>query len=193
MNIIQAWRVWIYYRLSRDDDTEMNSLKNQRRILIDYVEEHGYELVGESYDDNVSGMTFERDGIEKIYEAAENHMMDVVLVKDLSRLGRHKTQTGLFIDYLRRQNIRVICVTDHTDSFNEDDEFRMDMNQFVNHMYAKDVSRKARYGYRQKQKDKGVCNMPPMGYYKDKNTGKIIIKDEPADIIKEIYGMYLCR
>ena len=191
MNVMQVWRIWIYYRLSRDDDKEMNSLKNQRRILMDYIEQHGHIFVGESFDDNVSGMTFDRDGIEEIYKAASEHKMDVVLVKDLSRLGREKIQTAIFIDYLRRQGIRVISVTDNTDSFNEDDEFRMDMSQFINHMYARDVSKKVRYGYRQKQKDKGICNMPPMGYYKDKNTGKIIVKNEPANIVKEIYAMYL--
>ena len=56
----------------------------------------------------------------------------VVLVKDLSRLGREKIQTAMFIEYLRSHNIRVISATDNTDSFNEDDEFRMDMNQFIN-------------------------------------------------------------
>ncbi len=191
MDTTEKWRVWIYYRLSRDDDKEMDSLKNQKSILMDYIETNGHEFVGESFDDNVSGMTFDRDGIEEIYDAAAEHKMDAVLVKDLSRLGRHKTQTALFIDYLKRQNVRVICVTDHTDSFNEDDEFRMDMTQFVNHMYARDVSKKVTAGYRQKQKDKGVCNMPPMGYYKDKNTGKIVIKAEPAKIIKQIYEWYL--
>ena len=191
MNTIQAWRIWIYYRLSRDDDKEMNSLKNQRQILMDYIERNGHLFAGESFDDNVSGMTFEREGIEKIYEAAAEHKMDVVLVKDLSRLGREKIQTAMFIEYLRSHNIRVISVTDNTDSFNEDDEFRMDMNQFINHMYARDVSKKVRYGYRQKQKDKDVCNMPPMGYYKDKLKDEIVIMDEPAEIVREIYTMYL--
>ena len=69
MNIMQAWRIWIYYRLSRDDDKEMNSLKNQRQILMDYIEKNGYQFAGESFDDNVSGMTFERNGIEEIYQA----------------------------------------------------------------------------------------------------------------------------
>ena len=48
MNIMQAWRIWIYYRLSRDDDKEMNSLKNQRQILMDYIEKNGHQFVGES-------------------------------------------------------------------------------------------------------------------------------------------------
>ena len=47
MNIMQAWRIWIYYRLSRDDDKEMNSLKNQRQILMDYIEKNGYQFAGE--------------------------------------------------------------------------------------------------------------------------------------------------
>ena len=51
-------RAWLYYRLSRDEDQEMNSLHNQRQILVDYAEQHGYEIVGESFDDNVTGMTF---------------------------------------------------------------------------------------------------------------------------------------
>lgn len=55
-------RVWLYYRLSRDEDGEMNSLYNQRKILLDYAEEKGYEIAGESFDDNVSGMTFQREG-----------------------------------------------------------------------------------------------------------------------------------
>ncbi len=191
MNIMQAWRIWIYYRLSRDEDKEMNSLKNQRRILMDYIEREGHIFVGESYDDNVSGMTFQRNGIDEICKAAKEHKMDVVLVKDLSRLGREKIQTSMFIEYLRSKGIRVISITDNTDSFNTDDGFRMEMSQFMNHMYARDVSKKIRYGYRQKQKDKGICNMPPMGYYKDKNSGKIVIKNEPAGIVKEIYSMYL--
>ena len=53
-------RIWLYYRLSRDEDKELNSLNNQRSILMDYAKQHGYEVVGESFDDNVSGMHFQR-------------------------------------------------------------------------------------------------------------------------------------
>jgi DNA invertase Pin-like site-specific DNA recombinase len=51
-------RAWLYYRLSRDEDQEMNSLQNQRQILVDYAEQNGYEIVGESFYDNVSETTF---------------------------------------------------------------------------------------------------------------------------------------
>ena len=49
-------KVWLYYRLSRDEDAELNSLTNQRNILVEYAKANNHEIVGESYDDNVSGM-----------------------------------------------------------------------------------------------------------------------------------------
>ena len=62
-------KVWLYYRLSRDEDEELNSLSNQRKIIYNYAVGNGHEVVGESFDDNVSGMHFNRAGIDKIYEA----------------------------------------------------------------------------------------------------------------------------
>ena len=64
-------RAWLYYRLSRDEDKELNSLTNQKNILVEYAENNGYTVIGESFDDNVSGMHFNREGIEKIYDEVE--------------------------------------------------------------------------------------------------------------------------
>ena len=91
-------KVWLYYRLSRDEDAELNSLTNQKNILVEYAKANGHEIVGESFDDNVSGMHFNREGINKIYEQVEQNNIEAIIVKDMSRLGRHKTQTALFID-----------------------------------------------------------------------------------------------
>ena len=145
-------KVWLYYRLSRDEDKELNSLTNQKQILVDYCNNHEYEIVGESFDDNVSGMHFDRDGIEKIYEEVEKKSIDAVVVKDLSRLGRHKTQTAIFIDYLRQNDIRVLSVTENIDTSNEDDELIVGFKGIFNDMYCRDISKKIRAGYKQKQK-----------------------------------------
>ena len=91
-------KVWLYYRLSRDEDEELNSLNNQRKIIYNFAVSNGHEVVGESFDDNVSGMHFNREGIDKIYEVVEAGKIEAIIVKDLSRLGRHRTQTALFID-----------------------------------------------------------------------------------------------
>ena len=183
-------RVWLYYRLSRDDDAEQNSLTNQRNILVEYAKARNHEIVGESFDDNVSGMTFDREGIEKIYEQFDKKSIDAVVVKDLSRLGRHRTQTMVFIDELRRHNIRVLSVTENIDSFNEADDLTIGFKGIINDMYCKDTSRRISAGYLQKQRE-GIVLSVPLGYFKDKNTDEVVIIEEEAEIVRRIYDLYL--
>lgn len=183
-------RAWLYYQLSRDEDEELNSLTNQRSIIAGYAEKNGFTIAGESFDDNVSGMHFDRDGIEKICEAVEQNQIDAVIVKDLSRLGRHRTQTAVFIDYLKKHDVRVISVTENIDTSNENDDLVIGMKQIINDMYAKDASRKIRSTYRQKQKE-GIVIIPPFGYFKDKNTRQVVIVEEAADTVRLIFKLYL--
>ena len=192
-------KVWLYYRLSRDEDEELNSLNNQRKIIYNFAVSNGHEVVGESFDDNVSGMHFNREGIDKIYEVVE-----AIIVKDLSRLGRHRTQTALFIDYLREHDVRVLSATENlrehqvrvisategVDTFRDEDDLIIGVRGLMNDYYAKDIGKKIRAGYRQKQKD-GIVITPPFGYWKDKNTGQIRIDAEATVTVQLIYSLYL--
>lgn len=183
-------KVWLYYRLSRDEDKELNSLSNQRNIIYHYAITNGHEVVGESFDDNVSGMHFNRAGIDKIYEVVEAGLIEAIVVKDLSRLGRHRTQTALFIDYLREHNVRVLSATENIDTFNEADDLIIGFKGLVNDFYARDGSRRVRTGYRQKQKE-GIVMIPPFGYFKDKNTKQVVIVEEAAETVRMIFTAYI--
>lgn len=116
--------------------------------------------------------------------------IDAVIVKDLSRLGRHRTQTALFIDYLREHQVRVISATEGVDTFRDEDDLIIGVRGLMNDYYAKDIGKKIRAGYRQKQKD-GIVITPPFGYWKDKNTGQIRIDAEAAVTVQLIYSLYL--
>ena len=183
-------KVWLYYRLSRDEDEELNSLNNQRKIIYNFAVSNGHEVVGESFDDNVSGMHFNREGIDKIYEVVEAGKIEAIIVKDLSRLGRHRTQTALFIDYLREHDVRVLSATENIDTFNENDDLIIGFKGLVNDFYARDGSRRVRTGYRQKQKE-GVVTIPPFGYFKDKNTKKVVVVEEAAETVRLIFSAYV--
>ena len=183
-------KAWLYYRLSRDEDEELNSLMNQRKIIYDYAVSRGHEIVGESFDDNVSGMHFNREGINKIYEVVDAGLIEAVIVKDLSRLGRHRTQTALFIDYLRENNVRVLSATENIDTFNENDDLVIGFKGLLNDFYARDNGRRVRTGYRQKQKE-GIVTIPPFGYFKDKNTKQVVIVEEAAETVRLIYSLYV--
>lgn len=183
-------KVWLYYRLSRDEDEELNSLNNQRKIIYNFAVSNGHEVMGESSDDNVSGMHFNREGIDKIYEVVEAGKIEAIIVKDLSRLGRHRTQTALFIDYLREHDVRVLSATENIDTFNENDDLIIGFKGLVNDFYARDGSRRVRTGYRQKQKE-GIVTIPPFGYFKDKNTKKVVVVEEAAETVRLIFSAYV--
>ena len=89
-------RVWLYYRLSRDEDDELNSLRNQRSIIESYAISNGHEIIGESFDDNVSGMRFDRKGLNQVTQAVDAGQIDAVIVKDLSRFGRNYIEAGRY-------------------------------------------------------------------------------------------------
>lgn len=183
-------RVWLYARLSNDDDPAQNSLQNQQEICRAFAEKNGWSIAGSAADDNISGMNFSRRGLDMLTAAVQAKQVDAVLVKDLSRLGRHRTQTALFIDYLREHQVRVISVTEGVDTFCEEDDLMIGVRGLMNDYYAKDIGKKIRAGYRQKQKD-GIVITPPFGYWKDKNTGEIKVIEEAAETVRMVYPLYL--
>ena len=185
-----AMRVWLYARLSNDDDPAQNSLQNQQEICRAFAEKKGWTIAGSSADDNISGMNFSRRGLDMLTAAVQAKQVDAVLVKDLSRLGRHRTQTALFIDFLRQQQVRVISVTEGVDTFCEEDDLMISIRGLMNDYYAKDIGKKIRAGYQQKQKD-GLVITPPFGYWKDRNTNQVLAQPEAAETVQLIYSLYL--
>lgn len=183
-------RAWIYARLSNDDDQEMNSLLNQQEICRTFAKQNSYLVIGESFDDNVSGMTFSRRGLDELIAAVDAEKIDAVLVKDLSRLGRHRTQTALLIDFLREHGVRVVSITEGLDTSSDEDDLVIGIRGLMNDYYARDIGNKIRAGYRQKQRE-GIVITPPFGYQKDRNTNTIELHPEASETVRAVYSLYL--
>lgn len=155
----------MYIRLSREDGDkqESESISNQRKILQRYIKEEGLTLVKEYVDDGVSGTTFDRAGFNELLQDIENNIIDMVITKDLSRLGRDYIKTGFYIeDYFPKNNIRYVSVTDGIDTYI--DSTNNDITPFkaiMNDMYAKDISKKIRSVYKEKQRQgEYMCSIP---------------------------------
>lgn len=108
-----TYKAAIYCRLSRDDDnySESESIVNQKRMLAKYAQEHGWEVYDFYIDDGISGTTFDRPDFTRMIEDIEDGRVNLVLTKDLSRLGRDYIKTGHFIEvYFPEKNVRYIAV-----------------------------------------------------------------------------------
>ena len=186
----------MYIRISREDGDkqESESIGNQRNILQRYVKENNLNFIREYVDDGVSGTTFDRPGFRKMLQDIENQNINMVITKDLSRLGRDYIKTGFYIeDYFPKNNVRYVAVTDGIDTYI--DSTNNDITPFkaiMNDMYAKDISRKIRSVYKEKQKSgEYLCSIPAYGYKKHPTIkNKLIIDDQVRTIVEKIFDMY---
>ena len=181
-----------YVRLSRDEDTTKDSLENQKKILMDYAKQHGIELAYIFEDDNVSGYTFDRDGLNALRDLIDAGKVNTILVKDLSRLGRNNAKTLIFLDYLKEQGVRLIAVTENIDTRNMEDDMILGIKTWYNELYVKDISKKIRTAVRQRMKEGGLVIVPQFGYKENPEKPKTYIIDEPAAAtVRKIFELYL--
>ena len=96
---------WVYCRIDAPEDAH-GSLKNQKKELFDYAEQLGFEVMGSS-EDIGSGLNFDRSGLAEVLVAADAGKIDVLVIKNLSRLGRDTAKTIDLVHKLDEQGIRI--------------------------------------------------------------------------------------
>ena len=155
----------MYIRLSREDGDkqESESIGNQRKIIERYINEQNLTLVDEYVDDGISGTTFDRKNFNRMINDIENGKINMVITKDLSRLGRDYIKTGYYIEnYFPEKQVRYVSILDGIDTYEE--TVNNDITPFkaiMNDMYAKDISKKIRSVFKEKQRQgEYMCSIP---------------------------------
>lgn len=180
-----------YYRLSREEaqEGESASISNQKKIVEAYCEQHGIALLQFFVDDGWSGGNFERPGFQSMMRALESGKANMVITKDLSRLGRDMRESSYYAEQFFPENqIRYIAIADNFDS---DTENVMAPFQFaMNEVYLRDGSRKIKDVLKMKRSRGEYCACPPYGYAKDPQNKDSLIPDaETAPIVQRIFQM----
>ena len=196
------YNVAIYIRLSKEDVDrgydESESIKNQRTLLTEYVQKLGweYKLIDIYIDQGYTGTNFNRPAFQRMIRDINSGKVNMVVTKDLSRLGRDYIETGEYIEkWFQENNVRYVSVTDGIDTF-ETANGNNDIAPFksiLNDMYSKDLSKKIRTALHTMQKQgKLVGWKTAIGYMKDPNDkNKLIICEPEAEIVKTIFNMAL--
>ena len=186
----------LYCRLSQEDANEgdSNSITNQKDILLRYAKEHRFPNPTFFVDDGYSGTNYDRPGFQQMLSEIEARKVVVVLTKDLSRLGRNSSLTGLYINFtFPKYSVRYIAINDHFDTIdpNSTDNDVAGIKNWFNEFFAKDTSRKIRAV----QKAKGERGVPlttnvPFGYRKDpEDRTKWIVDEAAALVVKRIFKL----
>ena len=148
---MQKYKVAAYLRLSKEEfsnEKESNSITNQKLIIDNYLKEHKeYKLFDYYIDDGYSGTNFNRPEFQRMLEDIKHKKIDVIIIKDLSRLGRNYIETGNFIEVIfPAMGVSVVsvdenCEIDSSDYYGDD---YLPLKNLFNDMYAKDISKKVR-------------------------------------------------
>ena len=190
----QNCRVAIYCRLSREDgNEESQSISSQKEILTDYVTKQGWNIVDIYIDDGFSGTNFERPDFKRLLVDIEIGKIDIVITKDLSRLGRNYIQTGYYTEeFFPEHNVRYIALNDGFDTSQEETTDFAPFKNIINEWYAKDISKKIRFTLDNKAKNGDPRNtvFPIFGYAYNENYERIP-DPETAPIVQLIYKKYV--
>ena len=182
------YKVGIYIRLSREDDnkeenTESVSIQNQRTLLMQYLKDEELTFVKEYVDDGISGTTFDREQFNQLLQDIENGIINMVVTKDLSRLGRDYILSGHYVEkYFPENSVRFVAILDGIDTGL--DSTSNDIAPFksvLNDMYAKDISKKINSVLKSKRKEGlYIGNSAPYGYQKNPENKYHLIPDPIA-------------
>ena len=156
-----------YTRISFEDDEEKEkdntSIENQKAIIEDFVRRKfpGSRLT--FYEDrDRSGYTFEsREDYQRMRKAMMARKIDILVVKDFSRLSRRNSRGLVELEDLRDAGIRIISIGDNIDYPNDDDWLKIQCQFLINEMPVTDTSKQVRNVIRRRQEDgKWICAAP---------------------------------
>ncbi len=194
--------IGFYMRLSLSDSDvskgnkdESYSIENQRLLLTSFVEDRDdlYGEIREYIDDGYTGTNFDRPAFIRMIEDAKKGLLQVIIVKDLSRLGRDYIDVG---DYLEQifplLGIRFIAVCSMYDSNDYQGKtmgLEMNLSNLVNSLYSKDLSKKYKSAIQTKWKQgKSTSGRVPYGYVKSKSDKYVWEVDpEAAEAVRLIF------
>ena len=184
----------IYCRLSDEEKkhgNESESITNQRAIIRDYCEKHDIIIVKEFVDDGYSGGNFERPGFQAMLNHLSGGKVNMVITKDLSRLGRDMTESSYYAErFFPEHGIHYLAPGNDFDSMG--DNLMAPFQFAMNDVYLRDTSRKVRQTLDMKRRKGKYAACPPYGYRKDPRCRHHLIPDaETAPVVEEIYDLYL--
>ncbi|MEK5379213.1 recombinase family protein [Niallia sp. FSL W8-0635] len=183
------FRVGAYARVSTGREEQDTSLVNQKLMFEKYIHDKGW-IFEKYYQDRKTGTKAKRPELIELLGDIEQKNIDVVLVKDLSRLARNGELSYKIANLAKAHGVYIISLDGMVNTMKKN----MDMLGLLAWMYEKESQNLS-------QKIKSVKEVgastgkyqgstPPYGYYLE--NGKLCIrKDETPSIVKRIFQEYI--
>lgn len=191
-------KVVAYCRVSTDHEDQKNSLENQRAFFEEYVSSHkDWKLIEIYADEGISGTSLKkRNAFNRMYRDGAKKKYDIILTKEVCRFARNTVDTLEKTREFKKWNIEVKFIIDNISTFDTDGELRLTIMAGMAQDESRRISERVQFGVIQSMK-RGVAFgniVYGYDYVRDEITGKktkLVINPKEAEIVKEIFKMYL--
>lgn len=190
----------IYCRLSEEDKNKKNrlddsgSIQNQKLMLTEYAEKHGWEIYGIYSDDDYTGSDRNRPAFKRMISDARAKKFNIVLCKTLSRFTRELEVVETYIHNLfPLLGIRFVSIVDNIDTDIAGNKKSRQINGLINEWYLEDMSESIKAALKTRMKaGYFIGSFAPYGYKKDPDIkGHLVIDVETAQTVRDIFDMYI--
>ncbi len=202
---MKTYHAGIYCRLSVDDTNnsakakgyipadESVSIENQKKLLSKFVALNGWVEAKTYIDDGFSGGNFQRPGFQEMLEDAKSGVINLILVKDLSRLGRDYVEVGRYTDVVFPSlGCRFVSVLDCLDTEGGNTDM-LHFRSLMNDYHLRDLSSKIKSVlYSKKAGGQFAVAYAPYGYRKSpEDKHKLAVDEYAAVTVRRIFEMRL--
>lgn len=186
----------IYARLSVENsgkDDDGNSLQNQIAVCEDYLDGCPHLQLMEVYSDNGrTGTVFDRPAWNRLMDDVRTGKIQCIMVRDLSRFGRDYVETGSYLEKIfPALGTRFISVKENFDNFtcgNAMESLSVSLQNLVNAMYSRDISKKVSTALRAQMETGSFRNRNlPYGYLWNGDKTAYVVDEEAAAVVRQIF------
>ena len=186
----------IYARLSVENsgkDDDGNSLQNQIAVCEDYLDGCPHLRLTEVYSDNgKTGTVFDRPAWNRLMDDVRTGKIQCIVVRDLSRFGRDYVETGSYLEKIfPALGTRFISVKENFDNFtcgNAMESLSVSLQNLVNAMYSRDISKKVSTALRAQMETGSFRNRNlPYGYLWNEDKTAYVVDEEAAAVVRQIF------
>ena len=191
-----VYRTAVYARLSVENSgkqDEGNSIRNQIDVCKEYIDGCPYLQLTEIYSDNGrTGTVFDRPAWNRLMEDVRSGKVEAVVVRDLSRFGRDYIEVGNYLEKIfPALGTRFISVKEGYDNFTCEsggESLAVSLQNLINALYSKDISRKVSTALRARQQNGTFRNRNlPYGYVWNEDGTAYAVDEEAARHVKDIF------
>ena len=191
---IDRKRVAAYVRVSTDGEGQLQSFQSQKEYYQDKIfKNKEWVMVGIYADEAITGTkTVKRDGFLKMINDCMAGMVDVILTKSISRFSRNLVDTLQYVRMLKDKGIAVIFEKENINTLSMESEMALALLSTLAQNEVESLSANVKLGIKMKMKRGEMMGFNGcLGYDYHPEDKSITINPEEAEVVREIYDMYL--